>query len=109
MNASRIMGAANRRRRGTRAFIRASLVVPGPAAQKGVADGIRTRDRRHHKPELYQLSYCHRAATQSTEPGAGAAPAPRGGRRRRSGSGVAGDRGGDHGVGEEPGEGDLGQ
>lgn len=27
----------------------------------GVADGIRTRDRRHHKPELYQLSYCHRA------------------------------------------------
>lgn len=24
-----------------------------------VADGIRTRDRRHHKPELYQLSYCH--------------------------------------------------
>lgn len=28
---------------------------------KRVADGIRTRDRRHHKPELYQLSYCHRA------------------------------------------------
>lgn len=26
-----------------------------------MADGIRTRDRRHHKPELYQLSYCHRA------------------------------------------------
>lgn len=25
-----------------------------------MADGIRTRDRRHHKPELYQLSYCHR-------------------------------------------------
>ena len=28
---------------------------------RGVADGIRTRDRRHHKPELYQLSYCHLA------------------------------------------------
>ena len=26
-----------------------------------MADGIRTRDRRHHKPELYQLSYCHLA------------------------------------------------
>jgi hypothetical protein len=24
-----------------------------------VADGARTRDRWHHKPELYQLSYCH--------------------------------------------------
>ena len=29
-----------------------------------MADGARTRDRRHHKPELYQLSYCHRAATK---------------------------------------------
>lgn len=29
--------------------------------EKGVADGIRPRDRRHHKPELYQLSYCHLA------------------------------------------------
>ena len=25
-----------------------------------VSDGIRTRDRRDHNPELYQLSYAHR-------------------------------------------------
>ena len=25
----------------------------------GVDDGVRTHDRRHHKPELYQLSYAH--------------------------------------------------
>jgi hypothetical protein len=25
----------------------------------GVKDGIRTRDRRDHNPELYQLSYPH--------------------------------------------------
>ena len=24
-----------------------------------VSDGIRTRDRRDHNPELYQLSYAH--------------------------------------------------
>jgi hypothetical protein len=27
----------------------------------GVSDGIRTRDRRDHNPELYQLSYAHQA------------------------------------------------
>jgi hypothetical protein len=27
-----------------------------------VSDGIRTRDRRDHNPELYQLSYAHQAA-----------------------------------------------
>ena len=26
-----------------------------------VSDGIRTRDRRDHNPELYQLSYAHHA------------------------------------------------
>jgi hypothetical protein len=35
---------------------------------KGVADGTRTRDRRHHKPELYQLSYCHHATSKSSGP-----------------------------------------
>ena len=28
---------------------------------RGVSDGIRTRDRRDHNPELYQLSYAHQA------------------------------------------------
>ncbi len=36
-----------------------------------MADGIRTRDRRHHKPELYQLSYCHRAISKSSGPSEG--------------------------------------
>ena len=27
----------------------------------GVSDGTRTRDSRHHKPGLYQLSYAHQA------------------------------------------------
>ena len=31
-----------------------------------VSDGIRTRDRRDHNPELYQLSYAHREMTEST-------------------------------------------
>ena len=31
-----------------------------------VADGTRTRDRRDHNPELYQLSYRHRARGQDT-------------------------------------------
>ena len=31
-----------------------------------VSDGSRTRDRRDHNPELYQLSYAHRGATEST-------------------------------------------
>jgi hypothetical protein len=30
-------------------------------SEKGVADGIRTRDRRDHNAELYQLSYSHLA------------------------------------------------
>jgi hypothetical protein len=30
--------------------------------QKRVSDGIRTRDRRDHNPELYQLSYAHHVA-----------------------------------------------
>jgi hypothetical protein len=35
-----------------------------------VSDGIRTRDRRDHNPELYQLSYAHQALGQSsTGPG----------------------------------------
>ena len=28
---------------------------------RGVSDGTRTRDRRDHNPELYQLSYAHQA------------------------------------------------
>jgi hypothetical protein len=31
-----------------------------------VSDGIRTRDRRDHNPELYQLSYAHQADGQSS-------------------------------------------
>ena len=31
-----------------------------------VSDGIRTHDRRDHNPELYQLSYAHRGAYEST-------------------------------------------
>jgi len=31
----------------------------GPS--RGVSDGTRTRDHRHHKPVLYQLSYAHHA------------------------------------------------
>ena len=29
------------------------------AREDGVDDGFRTRDRRNHNPELYQLSYVH--------------------------------------------------
>jgi hypothetical protein len=29
------------------------------ASSRWVSDGTRTRDHRHHKPELYQLSYAH--------------------------------------------------
>jgi len=35
----------------------------GPGVRRGlshgVSDGTRTRDHRHHKPVLYQLSYAH--------------------------------------------------
>ena len=37
-------------------------------------DGIRTRDRRDHNPELYQLSYLHHRSPPTE--GAGASPAP---------------------------------
>ena len=31
-------------------------------SEKEVSDGTRTRGRRDHNPELYQLSYAHQAA-----------------------------------------------
>ena len=31
-----------------------------------MSDGIRTRDRRDHNPELYQLSYAHRGPVESS-------------------------------------------
>src|SRR4051812_22342180 len=37
----------------------------------GVADGIRTRDRRDHNAELYQLSYSHLAGFKSSGSGRG--------------------------------------
>jgi hypothetical protein len=33
-----------------------------------VNDGTRTRDIRHHKPALYQLSYAHHASGVATGP-----------------------------------------
>jgi hypothetical protein len=33
--------------------------------ERRVSDGIRTRDRRDHNPELYQLSYAHQARVRS--------------------------------------------
>jgi hypothetical protein len=36
-----------------------------------VSDGTRTRGRRDHNPELYQLSYAHQALGQSSS-GSGA-------------------------------------
>jgi hypothetical protein len=39
-----------------------------------VKDGIRTRDRRDHNPELYQLSYLHHRSPLQED--AGDAPAP---------------------------------
>ena len=39
------------------------------AFNRGVSDGTRTRDRRDHNPELYQLSYAHRAAGESSSGG----------------------------------------
>ena len=38
----------------------------GATAPQKVSDGIRTRDRRDHNPELYQLSYAHQASTESS-------------------------------------------
>jgi hypothetical protein len=32
-----------------------------------VSDGIRTRDRWDHNPELYQLSYAHQASTEFSD------------------------------------------
>ena len=40
--------------------------------ETGVSDGTRTRDHRHHKPGLYQLSYAHhdlRTAPAARGPG----------------------------------------
>ena len=39
-----------------------------------MSDGIRTRDRRDHNPELYQLSYAHREGSKasSAQPALGA-------------------------------------
>ena len=31
-----------------------------------MSDGTRTRDRRDHNPELYQLSYAHREGLESS-------------------------------------------
>jgi hypothetical protein len=36
------------------------------SASDRVSDGIRTRDRRDHNPELYQLSYAHQGRGQSS-------------------------------------------
>ena len=39
------------------------MIIKGNMLRKtGVDDGIRTRDHRHHKPGLYQLSYIHHIA-----------------------------------------------
>lgn len=35
----------------------------------GVNDGTRTRDIRHHKPALYQLSYAHHVHLTQISPG----------------------------------------
>ncbi len=54
-----------RNRRGRRKAQR--FPAPGVLGEDvQVADGIRTRDRRDHNPELYQLSYRHRAPAQDT-------------------------------------------
>lgn len=42
-----------------------------PGLPVKVSDGIRTRDRRDHNPELYRLSYAHQAAS-SLAPGSAA-------------------------------------
>ncbi len=34
-----------------------------PRIEVGVSDGVRTRDRWSHNPELYQLSYAHHIKT----------------------------------------------
>ncbi len=38
---------------------KASAGFKRPLLISGVNDGARTRDRRNHNPELYQLSYAH--------------------------------------------------
>ena len=48
-------------RTGSSVRISSSSLPATEDSQKRVADGTRTRDRRDHNPELYQLSYCHRA------------------------------------------------
>src|SRR3954470_5968661 len=51
------------------------------AYRGGVADGIRTRDRRDHNAELYQLSYSHLAGVKSSGSGCGDGLGPVGRRR----------------------------
>ena len=44
--------------------------MPGPCCPTGVSNGTRTRDIRHHKAALYQLSYTHHGCPDhSREPG----------------------------------------
>jgi hypothetical protein len=40
-------------------------VIPGASRLTGVSNGTRTRDIRHHKAALYQLSYTHHQAPVS--------------------------------------------
>jgi hypothetical protein len=53
---------------GVRADLRPATANAGKAlmaicsASGRVSDGIRTRDRRDHNPELYQLSYAHQGS-----------------------------------------------
>ena len=56
-----------------------------------VSDGSRTRDRRDHNPELYQLSYAHRGATESTSGGATPSLAVSSPAAHRASVGVGGD------------------
>ena len=49
--------------RGARAARAGAQRGRGAAPAREVADGTRTRDHRDHNPELYQLSYRHRART----------------------------------------------
>ncbi len=49
-----------------------AILRRAPGTRCGVSDGTRTRDHRHHKPGLYQLSYAHRdlrAAPAARGPG----------------------------------------
>ncbi len=43
------------------AILRAANQTRFAGTSLGVSDGTRTRGRRDHNPELYQLSYAHQA------------------------------------------------